>query len=63
MIHKIKYVWFLFLLLVNLPLSFGGPSDNVPENPALPRVLLIGDSISMGYTNDTREMLKGSKCT
>jgi hypothetical protein len=25
----------------------------------LPRVLLIGDSISMGYTLDVRELLKG----
>ena len=31
----------------------------IEENPALPRVLLIGDSISIGYTLPTREMLKG----
>lgn len=31
----------------------------VAETPGLPRVLLIGDSISMGYTVDVREMLKG----
>ena len=55
----VNNTWLLFLLLVYLPLSFGGSSDNVPDNPALPRVLLIGDSISMGYTKDTREMLKG----
>ncbi len=30
----------------------------VEEVPGLPRVLLIGDSISMGYTLDVREMLK-----
>lgn len=29
------------------------------DDPALPRVLLIGDSISMGYTLPTRELLKG----
>ena len=29
------------------------------EDPALPRVLLIGDSISIGYTAPTRELLKG----
>jgi acyl-CoA thioesterase-1 len=30
----------------------------VGENPTLPRVLLIGDSISMGYTIPVRELLK-----
>ncbi|HSV16580.1 MAG TPA: SGNH/GDSL hydrolase family protein [Tepidisphaeraceae bacterium] len=32
---------------------------DVPDDPNLPRVLLIGDSISMGYTIPVREMLKG----
>ncbi|MBK8090571.1 MAG: SGNH/GDSL hydrolase family protein [Verrucomicrobiaceae bacterium] len=32
----------------------------VEDVPGLPRVLLIGDSISMGYTVDVREMLKGT---
>ncbi len=31
----------------------------VEEVPNLPRVLLIGDSISMGYTIPVRELLKG----
>lgn len=31
----------------------------VKEDPALPRVLLIGDSISIGYTPNVREALKG----
>lgn len=31
----------------------------VPEDASLPRVLLIGDSISMGYTEPTRELLHG----
>jgi lysophospholipase L1-like esterase len=31
--------------------------DFVPDNPALPRVLLIGDSISRGYTLATRHAL------
>jgi len=31
----------------------------VEETPGLPRVLLIGDSISMGYTVPVRELLKG----
>ena len=31
----------------------------VPDQPGLPRVLLIGDSISIGYTIPVRELLKG----
>lgn len=31
----------------------------VDEDPKLPRVLLIGDSITMGYTESLRDMLKG----
>jgi len=31
----------------------------VIDDPALPRVLLIGDSISIGYTVPVRELLKG----
>lgn len=31
----------------------------VVDDPALPRVLLIGDSISLGYTPFVRELLKG----
>ncbi|MBI4907741.1 MAG: SGNH/GDSL hydrolase family protein [Acidobacteria bacterium] len=31
----------------------------ITETPGLPRVLLIGDSISMGYTLPVREMLTG----
>ena len=32
----------------------------VTDDPNLPRVLLIGDSISMGYTIPVRDMLKGT---
>jgi acyl-CoA thioesterase-1 len=31
----------------------------IEDTPGLPRVLLIGDSISMGYTIPVRELLKG----
>lgn len=31
----------------------------IEDDPALPRVLIIGDSISIGYTLDTRAMLQG----
>src|SRR5437660_9942532 len=32
---------------------------DVPDEAGLPRVLLIGDSISIGYTVPVRELLKG----
>ena len=31
----------------------------IDDDPKLPRVLLIGDSISIGYTLDVRKMMKG----
>lgn len=33
--------------------------EKITDEPNLPRVLLIGDSISIGYTLPTRELLKG----
>jgi len=33
--------------------------EQIEDVPGLPRVLLIGDSISMGYTVPVRELLKG----
>lgn len=41
--------------------SLEEPSDwgFVPDNPQLPRVLLIGDSISHMYTKSVRQLLKG----
>ena len=33
--------------------------EEVPDTPGLPRVLLIGDSISVGYTIPVRELLRG----
>ena len=40
-----------------------GPPDpayvQVPEDPSLPRVLIVGDSISMGYTWEVRKLLAG----
>ena len=35
------------------------PFEPIQDNPALPRVLLIGDSISIGYTLPVRELLDG----
>ena len=36
-----------------------GPLAPVKDQEGLPRVLLIGDSISIGYTLPVRELLKG----
>ena len=35
------------------------PMTPISDDPSLPRVLLIGDSISIGYTLPVRELLKG----
>ena len=53
---------FVTALLLSLPVQAQkktGPLAPVTDNPKLPRVLLIGDSISIGYTLPTREFLKG----
>ena len=50
------------VLLLTLPVKAQkkkGPLAPVTDDPKLPRVLLIGDSISIGYTLPTREFLKG----
>ena len=51
------------VLLVLTGMVFGappkGPLKQIEDVEGLPRVLLIGDSISMGYTLQVREMLKG----
>jgi hypothetical protein len=49
-------------LVLSLPLQAQkkkGPFAPVTDDPKLPRVLLIGDSISIGYTLPTRDFLKG----
>ena len=59
----------LFLLTLALLPAIGAAQNNkakrpnpmapIEDQPGLPRVLLIGDSISIGYTLPTRELLKG----
>jgi predicted esterase len=61
--NNAKALWISILLSV-LFLSKVGLGQNeayrkVVDDPGLPRVLLIGDSISIDYTPDTREMLRG----
>ncbi len=41
------------------PEHFQKPLANPPEDPSLPNVLLIGDSISIGYTVPVRKLLEG----
>ena len=48
------------LLLAACAAAQNGPEfAPVEDTPGLPRVLLIGDSISIGYTLPVRELLKG----
>lgn len=48
-------------LLILQQLCFQGPKGApiIKDNPDLPRVLIIGDSISMGYTPEVQDFLKG----
>jgi len=65
---KTKLIPLLFATLLALP-ALGQAQNTKPKRPnpmapigdvaGLPRVLLIGDSISIGYTLPTRELLKG----
>lgn len=48
-----------FLLATSLTLCGAGPFVPAQDVPALPRVLIIGDSISIGYTPSVRKLLKG----
>ncbi len=53
-----------FITAFLVPLLLTAQAQNpayapIEENPSLPRVLIIGDSISIGYTLPTRELLKG----
>ncbi|RLD10461.1 MAG: SGNH/GDSL hydrolase family protein [Chlamydiae bacterium] len=43
----------------NPPAYLQNPMVNPTDNPELPNVLIIGDSISIGYTIPVRKMLKG----
>ena len=43
----------------NPPVAVDPSLGSVVDDPKLPRVLLIGDSISMGYTVPVRNLLKG----
>ncbi len=60
------YKSFCFLILLSFlsslcgePDPFSKPFDNPVDDPGLPRVLIIGDSISIGYTPRVRKLLDG----
>ena len=58
------YLFASFLVCLSFPLSgksdpFNKPFDNPVDQPDLPRVLILGDSISIGYTPRVRKLLDG----
>jgi acyl-CoA thioesterase-1 len=58
---KTKLFPILFVIFYTLPALGQAQSALAPikDMPGLPRVLIIGDSISIGYTLPTRALLKG----
>ncbi len=54
---KVKILVLMTILAVLA--GCNGPQNSAPDCEALPRVLLIGDSISLGYTIPVREELVG----
>jgi len=60
---KFKWTPFLFLSAVLIAAEPGAAPDAaskpLAEDPKLPRVMLIGDSISVGYTDGVRTELSG----
>ena len=61
-----KRITFFYLLLFAAtgvlhatPDPFSKPFDNPVDKPELPRVLILGDSISIGYTPRLRKSLEG----
>ncbi len=58
----ICFVLAMFPLIAEAQISKSkkpNPLTEIDDQPGLPRVLLIGDSISIGYTLPVRELLKG----
>jgi N-sulfoglucosamine sulfohydrolase len=61
---RLQHLSLCFLILIFASSSLeaqprSGPTAPIQDEPNLPRVLLIGDSISIGYTLPVREILKG----
>ena len=49
----------LFVLPVQAQREVAEPFRPIEDDADLPRVLILGDSISIGYTLDTRRLLEG----
>lgn len=56
---RILAVLALIAACVGIAAAAESPFDPVADDPKLPRVLLIGDSISIGYTLPVRHLLEG----
>lgn len=56
--YRVLSVWMLLMGIV-VAEKRGSSQREVEDVPGLPKVLLIGDSISIGYTLPVRELLKG----
>jgi len=54
-----KHLFFAIFLSAGLARSGGMAAPEPPDIPGLPRVLLLGDSISSGYTEAVRSRLRG----
>lgn len=51
--------WFLIGVAMQQTIAVLLPLEPIEDQPNLPRVLLIGDSISIGYTLNVRQLLSG----
>lgn len=58
--HKLIFTSLPLLLLLLTPLSASAQKEGKQPDPNLPNVLLLGDSISIGYTSHVIEELKGT---
>lgn len=56
-VAKFRRCWILLLAVSTL--SIGSQAVAEKPKPSLPRVLIIGDSISIGYTKPTQQLLHG----
>ena len=52
--HLIRLAGVLFALTAAIT-SAAAPENNKPAQPARPKVLILGDSISIGYTEPVRK--------
>ena len=58
-VHRLSAAAVCHLLITAAAAQTNPVMAPIQDDPALPRVLLIGDSISIGYTQPVRQMLAG----